>query len=225
MSPDQLPESWREALADESSKPYFGALREFLAGERAEHQVFPPEADVFNAFRLAPFEKVKVLLLGQDPYHDDGQAHGLCFSVRPGVRKPPSLANMLKELNADLGCKVPKSGDLAPWAEQGILMLNAVLTVRAHQANSHKDMGWEKFTDAVIRALGDRPEPVVYVLWGAYAQKKGKLIDPERNPIIASAHPSPLSASKFFGSRPYSKVNAALEAMGRTPIDWQLPVD
>ena len=223
MSPDQLPESWRDALAGEFSKPYFGALREFLDKERAEHQVFPPEADVFNAFRLAPFEKVKVLLLGQDPYHGDGQAHGLCFSVRPGVRKPPSLSNMLKELHADLGCKVPNNGYLVPWAEQGILMLNAVLTVRAHQANSHKDMGWEKFTDAAIRALAERPGPVVYVLWGAYAQKKGKLIDADRNPVIASAHPSPLSASKFFGSRPYSKVNEALEAAGQSPIDWQLP--
>ena len=141
MSPEQLPESWREALAGEFSKPYFGALREFLERERAEHQVFPPEPDVFNAFHLAPFDQVKVLLLGQDPYHDDGQAHGLCFSVRPGVRKPPSLANMLKELHADLGCKVPNNGHLVPWAEQGILMLNAVLTVRAHQANSHKGMG------------------------------------------------------------------------------------
>ncbi len=223
MSPDQLPGSWRATLAGEFDQPYFGTLREFLARERAEHPVFPPEEDVFNAFRLAPFEGVKVLLLGQDPYHDTGQAHGLCFSVRPGVRTPPSLVNMLKELKADCGCKVPNNGHLVPWAEQGILMLNAVLTVRAHQANSHKDKGWEKFTDAVIRALGDRPDPVVFVLWGAYAQKKGKLVDPGRHPIIASAHPSPLSAAKFFGTRPFSKVNAALEAQGKAPIDWQLP--
>ncbi len=223
MSPDQLPQSWQVVLADEFAKPYFGALREFLAAERAEHQVFPPEADVFNAFHLAPFERARVLILGQDPYHDDGQAHGLCFSVKPGVRRPPSLANMLRELHSDVGCKLPNNGYLVPWAEQGILMLNAVLTVRAHQANSHKDMGWEKFTDAVIRALDARAEPTVFVLWGAYAQKKGKLIDEARHPVLKSAHPSPLSAAKFFGSRPYSRVNAALEQLGHPPIDWQLP--
>ena len=178
MSPDPLPASWRSALADEFAKPYFLRLREFLAGERAAHKVFPPEEDVFNAFRLTPFERVKVVLLGQDPYHDDGQAHGLCFSVRPGVKPPPSLVNMFKELKTDLGCKVPNNGYLVPWAEQGVLLLNAVLTVRAHEANSHKDQGWETFTDAVIRALDARPDPVVFVLWGAYAQKKGKLIDP-----------------------------------------------
>ena len=223
MSPDQLPQSWQAALAGEFGKPYFAALREFLDRERAQHQVFPPEADVFNAFQLAPFDQVKVLLLGQDPYHDDGQAHGLCFSVRPGIRTPPSLVNIFKELKMDLGARVPNNGDLIPWARQGVLLLNAVLTVRAHEANSHKNQGWETFTDAVIQALAHREDPVVFVLWGAYAQKKGKLIDATRNPVIASAHPSPLSALKFFGSRPFSKINAALGSLGKTPIDWQLP--
>ena len=201
----------------------FPRLQAFLAAERAEHQVFPPEADVFNAFHYAPFDEVKVLLLGQDPYHDDGQAHGLCFSVRPGVRTPPSLVNMFKELKADLGCKAPNNGYLVPWAEQGMMLLNAVLTVRAHEANSHKNKGWETFTDATIRALNDRADPVVFVLWGAYAQKKGKLIDPARHPILTAAHPSPLSAAKFFGSRPFSAINRELERLGKTPIDWQLP--
>jgi uracil-DNA glycosylase len=223
MSPDQLPESWRAALADEFAKPYFHQLQESLARERAEHKVFPPEEDVFNAYKLAPLEKVKVLLLGQDPYHDDNQAHGLCFSVRPGIKPPPSLVNMFKELKTDVGCKVPNNGYLVPWAEQGIMLLNAVLTVRAHEPNSHKNQGWETFTDATIRALADRPDPVVFVLWGAYAQKKGKLIDAARHPVLTAAHPSPLSASKFFGSRPFSAVNAALEKLGKPPIDWQLP--
>jgi uracil-DNA glycosylase len=223
MSPDQLPESWRAALAGEFTRSYFLQLREFLKEERLKHEVYPPEVDVFNAFRHAPFERVKVLLLGQDPYHDAGQAHGLCFSVRPGVRTPPSLANMLKELKADLGCKIPNNGDLVPWADQGVMLLNAVLTVRAHEANSHKNLGWETFTDAVIRALNDRDDPVVFVFWGAYAQKKGKLVDQGRHPVLTAAHPSPLSATKFFGSRPFSKINQELETLGKTPINWQLP--
>jgi uracil-DNA glycosylase len=223
MSPDQLPESWRSALAEEFAKPYFHQLQEFLTRERAAHKVFPPEEDVFNAYKYAPFEKVKVLLLGQDPYHDDNQAHGLCFSVRPGIKPPPSLVNMFKELKTDVGCKIPNNGYLVPWAEQGIMLLNAVLTVRAHEPNSHKNQGWETFTDATIRALADRADPVVFVLWGAYAQKKGKLIDAAKHPVLTAAHPSPLSASKFFGSRPFSAVNAALEKLGKSPIDWQLP--
>jgi uracil-DNA glycosylase len=223
MSPDQLPETWRAALAGEFSKSYFLQLQKFLAEQRARHQVFPPEADVFNAFRYAPYDRVKVLLLGQDPYHDVGQAQGLCFSVRPGVRTPPSLVNMFKELKADLGCKVPNNGSLVPWAEQGVLLLNAVLTVRAHEANSHKNQGWETFTDAVIRTLNDREDPVVFVFWGAYAQKKGKLVDPTRHPVLTAAHPSPLSAARFFGSRPFSAINRELERLGKAPIDWQLP--
>lgn len=222
MSPDQLPESWRHVLQGEFAKPYFADLMQFVNGERAAHQVFPPEADVFNAFEATPFERVKVLLLGQDPYHDDGQAHGMCFSVRPGIKPPPSLVNMFKELRDDLGCTIPKTGYLAPWAEQGVMLLNAVLTVRAHEPNSHKDKGWERFTDAVIAALNERADPVVFVLWGAYAQKKGKLIDESRHPVIKSAHPSPLSAKKFFGSRPFSAINKALEGLGKEPIAWQL---
>jgi len=223
MSPDPLPESWRAALLEEFSRPYYEQIQTFVAQERAEHSVYPPEEDVFNAFKLAPYDKVKVLLLGQDPYHGTGQAHGLCFSVRPGVKPPPSLANMFRELKTDLGCKIPNNGNLVPWAEQGVLLLNAVLTVRAHEANSHKDKGWEKFTDAAIMALNERPEPVVFALWGAYAQKKAKLINPTKNPILTAAHPSPLSAVKFFGSKPFFKINAALESIGQTPIDWQLP--
>ena len=223
MSPDQLPESWKAALAGEFSQPYFLQLRQFLADERSHRAIFPPEADVFNAFRYTAFGEAKVLLLGQDPYHGVGQAHGLCFSVRPGVRKPPSLVNMLKELKDDLGCSIPNNGDLTPWARQGVMLLNAVLTVRAHEANSHKNQGWETFTDAVIRALNDRDDPIVFVFWGAYAQKKGKLVDPTRHPVLTAAHPSPLSAAKFLGSRPFSKINHELGKMGGAPIDWRLP--
>ncbi len=219
----QLPADWRKVLAGEMEKPYFQALEKFVDGERKAHQVFPPEGDVFNAFKATPYEKVKVLLLGQDPYHDDGQAHGMCFSVRPGVRPPPSLMNMFKELHSELGCKIPDNGYLEPWAKQGVMLLNAVLTVRAHQPNSHKDRGWETFTDAVIRALNARERPVVFALWGAYAQKKKKLIDAERNPVVTAAHPSPLSAKKFFGSKPFSAINDALEGLGEEPIDCQVP--
>jgi uracil-DNA glycosylase len=218
-----IPPSWRTVLAGEFEKPYFKKLGEFVDEERRQYQVFPPEEDVFNALRLAPYDQVKVLLLGQDPYHDEGQAHGLCFSVRPGVRPPPSLVNILKELHHDLGCRIPNNGYLVPWAEQGVLLLNAVLTVRAHQPNSHKDKGWETFTDAVLRAVDAKPHPVVFVLWGNYAQKKTKLIDTDRHVIVKSAHPSPLSVKKFFGSRPFSAVNRALAETGQTPIDWELP--
>jgi uracil-DNA glycosylase len=219
----QLPDGWKTVLADELTRPYFERLKEFVDAEREAHTVFPPEGDVFNALKLTPFDKVKVLLLGQDPYHDDGQAHGLCFSVKPGVKRPPSLVNIFKELHNDLGCKVPNNGCLVPWAEQGVMLLNAVLTVRAHQPNSHKDHGWETFTDAVIRALNDRSQPVVFLLWGAYAQKKIKLIDTARHRIVTAAHPSPLSAKKFFNSKPFSAVNKALAELGETAIDWQLP--
>ncbi len=218
-----LPPSWKQILSPELEKPYFKELSEFVDGERAKHKVFPPEDDVFNAFKLTPFKEVKVLILGQDPYHDDGQAHGLCFSVRPGVKPPPSLVNIFKELHNDLGCKVPNNGYLVPWAEQGVMLLNAVLTVQAHKPASHANHGWEKFTDAVIRALSDRADPVVFVLWGGYAQKKGKLIDSGKHRVITGAHPSPLSMKKFFGTTPFSAVNTALEEFGKTPIDWQLP--
>lgn len=218
-----LPPSWQAVLTDEFKKPYFKDLQRFVADERKKHTVYPPEEDVFNAFKYTPYDKAKVLLLGQDPYHGEGQAHGLCFSVRPGVKPPPSLMNMFKELHHDLGCKVPNNGCLIPWAKRGVMLLNAVLTVRAHEANSHKDKGWETFTDAVIRALAARPKPMVFLLWGAYAQKKKKLIDAERDVILTAAHPSPLSASKFFGSKPFSAANRALEGLGEEAIDWQIP--
>jgi uracil-DNA glycosylase len=218
-----LPPSWEAVLADELEKPYFKQLAAFVDGERKKHSVFPPEADVFNAYKETPYDKVKVLLLGQDPYHDDGQAHGMCFSVRPGVKPPPSLVNMFKELKSELGCRIPNHGYLEGWAKRGVMLLNAVLTVQAHQANSHKDKGWEKFTDATIKALNDRDDPVVFALWGGYAQKKEKLIDTEKNRVVKAAHPSPLSVKKFFGSKPFSAINAALVELGKTPIDWQLP--
>lgn len=221
--PPQLPASWSAVIGEEFDKPYFKNLETFVAGERAAHQVFPPEEDVFSAFHLTPYESVSVFLLGQDPYHDDGQANGLCFSVRPGIKPPPSLANMYKELQSDLGIAPPKHGFLESWAKQGMLMLNAVLTVRAHTPNSHKDRGWETFTDAVIRAVSAKPDPVVFVLWGTYAQKKEKLVDATRHTVIKTAHPSPLSARNgFFGSKPYSTINEALKKNGKPEINWQL---
>ena len=219
-----LPEGWRDALAGELTKPYFQGLQAFLTAERAAHTVFPPAPDVFNALRYTPLDSVRVLILGQDPYHDDGQAHGLSFSVRPGITPPPSLVNIYKELRGDLGCFIPNNGYLVPWAEQGVLLLNAVLTVRAHQPNSHKGKGWETFTDAVIRVVNAQEQQVIFVLWGAYAQKKASLIDISRHTIVQSAHPSPLSARNgFFGSKPFSRINAALHAAGRPAINWQIP--
>ena len=218
-----IPADWQKVLAAEFEKPYFARLNEFVAEERQHHQIFPPEADTFNAFQHTPYRKVKVLLLGQDPYHDEGQAHGLCFSVKPGVRPPPSLVNIFKELESDIGCPRPTNGDLTPWADRGVMLLNAVLTVRAHQPGSHQKKGWETFTDAVIKALNDREQPLVFLLWGAHAQKKKELIDQDRNAVLTAAHPSPLSARKFFGSKPFSGANRALEEMGMAPIDWRLP--
>ena len=216
--------TWRPVLLSETEKPYWKPLQQFVRDERKKYTVFPPDKEVFAALHLTPYEKVSVLILGQDPYHDDGQAHGLCFSVRPEVAIPPSLQNIYKELRDDLGCQIPNNGCLTPWAEQGVLLLNAVLTVRAHQANSHQGKGWENFTDAIIRAVNDKPDRVVFVLWGAYARKKAPLIDTSRHIIIQSAHPSPLSASNgFFGSRPFSKINAALLTAGKPEIDWQIP--
>lgn len=218
-----IPDSWKNALADELNKPYFATLSQFVDGERANATVFPPEEDVFNALKLTPYDEVSVFIVGQDPYHDDGQAHGLAFSVRPGIRTPPSLVNMYKELKDDLGLAIPKTGFLEPWAKQGVLLLNTVLTVRAHEPASHKGKGWEQFTDAVIKAVSAKETPVVFVLWGAHAQKKLPLIDATRHTIIQSAHPSPLSAKAgFFSSKPFSKINTALSENGKTPIDWQL---
>ena len=218
-----IPVGWQEQLADETQKPYFQKLQQFVDSERQQHTIFPPEEQVFAALDITPFDRVNVLILGQDPYHDVGQAHGLCFSVQPGIKTPPSLVNIYKELASDVGFRIPNHGYLTPWAEQGMLMLNAVLTVRAHTANSHKNKGWETFTDAVIEKVNEKESPMVFVLWGAYAQKKVKLIDEQRHVIIQSAHPSPLSARNgFFGSRPFSAINAALRDAGKPEIDWQL---
>jgi len=221
---EAIPSGWQHILANEIEQPYFHKLEEFVTAERRSHTVFPPEGEVFSALRLTPYKEVKVFILGQDPYHDDGQAHGLAFSVRPGVKPPPSLLNIFKELKTDVGFRIPNNGYLVPWAKQGVLLLNAVLTVRAHEPNSHKNKGWEHFTDAVLRAVGEKEDQVVFVLWGGYARKKVGLIDSSRHTIIESAHPSPLSArSGFFGSRPFSKINAALRDAGKSEIDWQLP--
>ncbi|MDT9683093.1 uracil-DNA glycosylase [Streptomyces sp. TRM76323] len=218
-----LPESWRGVLGDELQKPYFEQLTEFVEEERAKGPVYPPRDEVFAALAATPYDKVKVLILGQDPYHGEGQGHGLCFSVRPGVKVPPSLRNIYKEMHEELGHPIPDNGYLMPWAEQGVLLLNAVLTVRAGEANSHKGKGWEKFTDAVISAVAARPDPAVFVLWGNYAQKKLPLIDETRHAVVKGAHPSPLSAKKFFGSRPFTQINAAVAAQGHEPIDWRIP--
>ncbi len=219
----RLPRCWSNVLRDETKSPDFSRLQAFIAAERREHQVFPPDEDVFAAFQATPFEKVRVLLLGQDPYHDDGQAHGLCFSVRPGVKLPPSLRNILRELSEDIGCPLPDHGCLATWANRGVLLLNTVLTVRAHQAHSHRGQGWESFTDAVIRVVSKRKRDVVFVLWGRPAQQKAKLIDTARHAVVTAPHPSPLSAHRgFFGSRPFSTVNHQLRKRGQPEIAWRL---
>ena len=221
-----FPAAWLPLLGSEFDKPYWRSLQTFVAAERAAGDVYPPAGEVFTAFELTPPEKVRVLILGQDPYPNPGQGHGLSFSVKPGVPIPASLRNMYKELRDDLGIDPPASGYLAPWAAQGVFMLNTVLTVRAGEANSHKNQGWETFTDAVIRAVSDLPDPVIFVLWGAQAQKKIPLIDTARHPVIQSAHPSPLSArTGFFGSKPYSKINALLSRRGQPEIDWRAGVE
>jgi uracil-DNA glycosylase len=221
---DRLPADWKKVLKDVLASPEFEELEAFVARERREETVYPSEEDLFSAFRLTPYEEVKVLLLGQDPYHGPGQAHGLAFSVQPGVKPPPSLVNIFKELQSDVGAPKPKDGSLLRWAEQGVLLLNAVLTVRQGEANAHARHGWEHFTDAVIQKVSDKPECVVFILWGAYAQKKKPLIDTSKHVILEAQHPSPLSAKKgFFGSHPFSKTNEALKKAGREPIDWALP--
>ncbi|MFO0881434.1 MAG: uracil-DNA glycosylase [Gemmataceae bacterium] len=223
MHSSSLPPDWRHLLAEEFEQPYFRKLADFLEQERKHHTIYPPEADMFHAFQSTPIDRVAVLLLGQDPYHGPGQAHGLAFSVKPGVKPPPSLANMYRELHHDLGCKVPNHGCLDTWAERGVLLLNTVLTVRAGEANSHKGQGWEQFTDAVIDHLNAQSRGMVFLLWGAHARKKAKRITGTQHRIVEGAHPSPLSASKFFGSKPYSAVNAALEEIGRPALDWCIP--
>jgi uracil-DNA glycosylase len=214
---------WNPVLRGEFTKPYWPELQSFVAAERARYTVYPPEEEVFAALHLTPYAETRVLILGQDPYHGPRQAHGLCFSVRHGVRIPPSLANIHLELRDDIGITPPDHGNLEAWAHQGVLLLNATLTVRAGQAASHQGRGWETFTDQVIRNVSAKQQPVVFVLWGSYARRKRALIDTSRHTIIESAHPSPLSAHNgFFGSRPFTRANAALSAAGLDPIDWRL---
>ena len=215
---------WAELLNDELNAPYYQELRKFLIDEYGTRKIFPNMYDIFNALHFTSYADTKVVILGQDPYHEPGQAHGLSFSVLPNVPTPPSLLNIFKELRDDLGCFVPNNGCLKPWADQGVLLLNAVLTVRAHAANSHRGHGWEIFTDKIIRLLNDHERPLAFILWGRPARSKKSMITNPRHLIIESAHPSPLSASGgFFGSRPFSRVNKFLESIGETPINWQIP--
>lgn len=217
----QIEESWKRQLQTEFEKDYFVRLTDFVRNEYKATQIFPPGRLIFNAFNLCPFDKAKVVIIGQDPYHGPGQAHGLCFSVNDGIPFPPSLKNIFKEIQDDLGIPVPESGDLTRWANQGVLLLNATLTVRAHQAGSHQRKGWEEFTDAAIRALAEQREHLVFILWGAYAQKKGAFIDRNKHLVLASAHPSPLSAyNGFFGNKHFSRANEYLVSHGKEPICW-----
>ncbi len=217
--------SWKAVLESEFQQPYFSTIKSYLLQERqGGHTVFPPGPQIFNAFDTTPFDQVKVVILGQDPYHGPRQAMGLCFSVPRGIPAPPSLENVFKEQKTDVGITVPSHGDLSEWAQQGVFLLNASLTVRAHQANSHKNIGWHKFTDAVIRKLSEEREGLVFLLWGGFAKRKAPLIDSNRHHILSSGHPSPLSANRgyWFGNRHFSKTNELLSAAGKTPINWQL---
>ena len=214
---------WLTELGAEFRKPYYKTLYEFVKTEYNTTQVFPPADDIFNAFHLTPLSQVKVVILGQDPYHNVGQAHGLCFSVKPEVDIPPSLVNIYKELQDDLGCYIPNNGYLVKWAKQGVLLLNTVLTVRAHQANSHRGRGWEEFTDAAIQALNRQDRPIVFILWGRPAQTKKRMLNNPNHLILEAPHPSPLSAyNGFFGSKPFSKTNRFLQEHGEEAIDWQI---
>ena len=214
---------WLEPLKSEFSKPYYARLYRTVLEEYRTRRIYPPADDIFNAFSLTPLGQVKVVILGQDPYHGDGQAHGLCFSVKPDVEIPPSLMNIYQELHDDLGCYIPNNGYLTKWAQQGVLLLNTVLTVRAHQANSHRGIGWEEFTDAAIRAVDRQERPIVFILWGRPAQMKKSMLHNPGHLVLEAPHPSPLSAYRgFFGSRPFSKTNHFLEENNLTPIDWQI---
>ncbi len=217
----RIEESWRVRLQDEFEKPYFESLTQFVRNEYATTVVYPPGREIFASFDACPFDKVKVVILGQDPYHEPGQAHGLCFSVNDGVQFPPSLVNIFKEIESDLGKPIPSSGNLLRWAGQGVLLLNATLTVRAHQAGSHQNKGWETFTDAVIHRLAEEREHIVFILWGSYAQRKGAFINRNRHLVLQSPHPSPLSAYRgFFGNKHFSRANEYLVANGYEPIQW-----
>ena len=214
---------WLAPLSPEFKKPYYAELYKKIKEEYSTRQIFPPADEIFTAFELTPLSEVKVVIIGQDPYHGDGQAHGLCFSVKPDIETPPSLVNIYKELNSDLGCDIPNNGYLTKWAKQGVLMLNTVLTVRAHQANSHRGIGWETFTDAAIRVLNEQDRPIVYLLWGKPAQMKKSMLNNPKHLILEAPHPSPLSAYRgFFGSKPFSKTNQFLQDRGVAPIDWQI---
>lgn len=218
-----LHNSWNDILGNEFDKEYYNNLHDFLVTEYKTKTIFPNMYDIFNALHYTEYQDVKVVILGQDPYHGPNQAHGLSFSVKPGIPAPPSLKNIFKELNSDLGCYIPNNGYLKSWADQGVLLLNAVLTVQAGNANSHKGKGWEIFTDRVISALNDREDPVIFILWGNNAISKKKLITNKQHYILQSVHPSPLSASRgFFGSKPFSKTNEILKQLGKQPIDWQI---
>lgn len=217
----KIEESWKLQLADEFEKDYFVSLTNFVRQEYAQTTIYPPGRLIFNAFDLCPFDEVKVVIIGQDPYHGPGQAHGLCFSVNEGIAFPPSLVNIFKEIESDLGIPAPPSGNLTRWAKQGVLLLNATLTVRAHQAGSHQRRGWEEFTDAAIRCLAEKREGLVFLLWGSYAQKKGAFIDRNKHLVLSSPHPSPLSAwHGFFGNKHFSRTNDYLISQGKTPIQW-----
>ncbi|HBZ11984.1 MAG TPA: uracil-DNA glycosylase [Bacillus bacterium] len=219
-----LDNDWAPLMEEEFKKPYYLRLREFLKKEYVDKTVYPPMHDIFNALKFTPYHHVKVVLLGQDPYHGPGQAHGLSFSVKPGVKIPPSLINIFKELRDDLGYPIPNNGCLVKWANEGVLLLNTVLTVRAGEAHSHRGKGWETFTDKVISLINEREKPVIFILWGRPAQEKIRLIDTTKHTIIKSPHPSPLSANRgFFGSRPFSQANQRLLELGEKPIDWQIP--
>ena len=217
----RIAQDWGALLAPEFEKPYFAELVSFVRAEYSQQPVYPRGSDIFRAFDKCPFESLKAVIIGQDPYHGPGQANGLCFSVNDGVDFPPSLKNIFAEVHSDTGAPIPVSGNLDRWAEQGVLLLNAVLTVRAHEAASHANRGWETFTDAVVRAIAQRREGIVYMLWGSYAQRKGAIADPARNCILKTVHPSPLSAHRgFFGCRHFSQANAYLTAVGKTPVQW-----
>ena len=217
----RIEDSWKARLQIEFDKPYFDSLTQFVRGEYATTTVYPPGREMFAAFDACPFDNVRVVILGQDPYHEPGQAHGLCFSVNDGVPFPPSLVNIFKEIESDLGKPIPSSGNLLRWAQQGVLLLNATLTVRAHQAGSHQNKGWETFTDAVIHRLADEREHIVFMLWGSYAQRKGAFIDRSKHLVLQSPHPSPLSAYRgFFGNKHFSKTNTYLKNNGIEPINW-----
>ncbi len=222
MNSPKIEAGWLQALNEEFSKPYFNNLKSFLVEEKKQYTVYPPGSRIFAAFDFTPFDKVKVVILGQDPYHGEGQANGLCFSVADGIRQPPSLVNIFKELREDEGCVPPKSGNLEPWAHQGVFLLNATLTVRANAAGSHQNKGWELFTDAVIKTLSDKKENLVFLLWGNYARAKTVLIDANKHLVLTAAHPSPLARGAFFGSKHFSKTNEFLKSKGIKEINWCL---